>query len=49
MILIKKISSVFSKIKPHTVYVSFLHDVHSDHSVVASAVDHALNLLGALS
>ena len=40
--LIKKISSVFSKIKPHTVYVPFLHDVHSDHSVVASAVDSCI-------
>lgn len=36
--LVASVSSVFSKVRPHTVYLPYRNDVHSDHAAVFDAV-----------
>lgn len=36
--LVEKIDSIIRKVSPEIIYMPFIHDVHTDHQIIASAV-----------
>ncbi len=36
--LIKKISEVYKKVEPEIIYMPFAHDIHTDHQIIAKAL-----------
>lgn len=40
--LIEKISDVIEKVSPEIIYMPFAHDVHSDHRIIASAIQSSI-------
>ena len=41
-LLIKSFYNIFNKVKPHTVYLNYAYDVHTDHEITFKAVHSAI-------